>query len=213
MKVLVTGGAGFLGSHVVDELLSRDHAVLVHDDLSTAELEEDGEEARWRNPGATYSWTSFPEGNLRDVEAVAYLALRHPLERERACWGTAFQGYVVGGVRLLLELLNLRAPLKRFSLAGPLLQATVTPERIGMLRVHPEAALVRGLRDLLAYWHRPPALGVYCAWFPELTGERRVTEVPAGVGTFPVERAASILADLTDGRAPHRLGQDVEVLP
>jgi UDP-glucose 4-epimerase len=31
---LVTGGAGFMGSHVADELISRDHRVVVLDDLS-----------------------------------------------------------------------------------------------------------------------------------------------------------------------------------
>ena len=35
MKALVTGGAGFIGSHVVDELVRRNHEVVVYDNFST----------------------------------------------------------------------------------------------------------------------------------------------------------------------------------
>lgn len=37
--ILVTGGAGFIGSHITDELLSRDNEVVVVDDLSTGRRE------------------------------------------------------------------------------------------------------------------------------------------------------------------------------
>lgn len=39
MRFLITGGAGFIGSHLADELLDRGHGVHVLDDLSTGSIE------------------------------------------------------------------------------------------------------------------------------------------------------------------------------
>lgn len=63
MNVLVTGGAGFVGSHLCDALLAGGHGALAFDDLSTGKLENF---AHLRgNPRF-----SFIEGDVRDAGAV-----------------------------------------------------------------------------------------------------------------------------------------------
>ena len=62
MKVLVTGGAGFIGSHVVDLFIQAGHSVVVVDDLST------GHE-RNLNPKA-----GFYKMDIRDPRLVEVLA-------------------------------------------------------------------------------------------------------------------------------------------
>lgn len=46
MKVMVTGGAGFIGSHIVDAMLAAGHDVCVVDDLSTGHRENVDPRAR-----------------------------------------------------------------------------------------------------------------------------------------------------------------------
>ncbi len=46
MRVLVTGGAGFIGSHIVDELVNQGHTVSVVDDFSEGSLQNLNPDAR-----------------------------------------------------------------------------------------------------------------------------------------------------------------------
>jgi UDP-glucose 4-epimerase len=49
MTLLVTGGAGFIGSHIVDKLIERGHRVVVVDNLSSGKKENINPEAQFYN--------------------------------------------------------------------------------------------------------------------------------------------------------------------
>lgn len=62
MKILVTGGAGFIGSYVVKMLLEKDHIVEIFDNLSKSSIEKVKE---LENLGAL-----FTKGDIRDFEIL-----------------------------------------------------------------------------------------------------------------------------------------------
>ena len=61
MRTLVTGGAGYIGSHLVDRLVHLNHEVTVIDDLSTGNL---------TNLQAVHSDVRFVEATILDADVV-----------------------------------------------------------------------------------------------------------------------------------------------
>ncbi len=61
MRYLVTGGAGFIGSNTVDELVRRGHGVVVLDDLSAGKEE---------NLAEVRNKITFVKGSITDIETL-----------------------------------------------------------------------------------------------------------------------------------------------
>src|SRR6185436_16949133 len=69
MRILVTGGAGFIGSNLVDALLARGDEVTVVDDLSTGRRENLEQ--------ALAGGAALVEADIRDREALEGIAREH----------------------------------------------------------------------------------------------------------------------------------------
>jgi UDP-glucose 4-epimerase len=94
MKVLVTGGAGFIGSHLVDALLAQGHEVIVIDNLVNGRLENLQEaftNKQFRFIKGDITDQLSIEGVMSDVDIVFHLAclgvrhsLMYPFENHKA---------------------------------------------------------------------------------------------------------------------------------
>lgn len=85
MKIVVTGGAGFIGSHLVDELLKRGNQVLVIDNLINGKIENNAEAAK--NPNFKFVEASILDAQkmmdlCKDIDVIYHLAclgVRHSI--------------------------------------------------------------------------------------------------------------------------------------
>jgi nucleoside-diphosphate-sugar epimerase len=119
MRVLVTGGAGFIGSHVVDALVAQGYDVTVLDNLSTGD--KSNIRAHLTNPNFR-----FIEGDIRDakivkkslldVEAVVHEAAIVSVPRSIAAPRLTREINVDGTLSMLEA--SLRAGVKRFIYAS-----------------------------------------------------------------------------------------------
>jgi nucleoside-diphosphate-sugar epimerase len=69
VRILITGGAGFIGSHLTERMLALGHDITVLDDLSTGWIEN-------LRPAFDYSGFQFVEGSVLDASLIGRLVER-----------------------------------------------------------------------------------------------------------------------------------------
>jgi len=110
MRVLVTGGAGYVGSHMVETLLAASHDVVVLDDLSTGHRDAVSPKARFveGDVGATADVAAL----LRDerIDAICHFAAKIRVEESVSAPRLYWQGNLVRSLALLEAVLASPTP-------------------------------------------------------------------------------------------------------
>jgi UDP-glucose 4-epimerase len=177
MRALVTGGAGFIGSHLVDSLLARGDDVSVVDDLSTGRREN-------LAGAATFHEASVTDGArmaalLADERPEAVFHLAAQVDVRRAVADPAFDaGVNVGGTAVMLEAAR-AAGVRRFVLAstgGAIYGETErlpTPEDAPQAPISPYGASKAAAETYLALYHRLYGLSTVSLRFANVYGPRQ----------------------------------------
>lgn len=123
MKILITGGAGFIGSHTADALLANGHQVRVLDCLLPDVHGTAGQRPAYLHPAV--EWI---QGDLCDpmavnaalvgVEAIYHFAARTGVGQSMVEGDNYHQTNVAGTAQLIAQLRQQKIPLRRFVLAS-----------------------------------------------------------------------------------------------
>jgi len=105
-KVVVTGGAGFIGSSLVDELISRHIEVIVLDNLSTGKRENVNPKAHLVICNIPQSTTDFLCEQTKDVDVIFHLAAKTAVQ-ESIDNPEMYNEINVGGTLKMLEVCRL----------------------------------------------------------------------------------------------------------
>ncbi len=98
MKCIVTGGAGFIGSHVVDLLVKKGHEVIVLDNLSTGKKENINPKAKFHEADISYPNVKY---YFENIDCVFHLAALPRIVRSMKNPITTHMEYVSANLNIL----------------------------------------------------------------------------------------------------------------
>ena len=194
MKVLVTGGAGFIGSHLADRLLRDGHEVVILDDLSTGHVEHLPPAARFYQMDLRSPWLD-ELFKIERPEAIAHQAAQASVRRSVEDPGFGAGVNVLGTVVLLQA--GVRHGVRRFlfaSTGGALYgdaDVMPTPEDYPTLPVSPYGASKLAAEVYLRTFHALHGLSHAALRYANVYGPRQDPHGEAGVVAIFTRRLLS----------------------
>lgn len=185
--VLVTGGAGFIGSHIVDALVSRGFKVIVVDNLSAGRRDN-------INPKAIFHHLDIRSPGLADVFAKARIswvnhhAAQIDVRRSVADPQQDASVNILGLLNLVSSCLRYRVKGIVFASSGGVVYGE--PDNLPVTETFPKGPLSPyGVGKLTAeyylyYWHRVHALPYIALRYGNVYGPRQDPHGEAGVASI-----------------------------
>ena len=186
MRALVTGGAGFIGSHLVDALVARGDDVIVLDDLSTGRRE-------YVSPAAQFRAHDVREPFETDADVVFHLAAQADVgtSMERPSFDAEVN--VVGTVNALEAARAAGAHLVFSSTGGAIYGSVDEPARedSALLPVSAYGLAKRSAEVYLDGWNRIFGTHHVALRFANVYGPRQSAALEGGVIAIFLERLAA----------------------
>lgn len=185
MKILVTGGAGFIGSNVVDGLIAEGHEVAVVDDLSTGLRKNLNEKAKFFEQDITDKEALAEIFSEFQPEAIHHLAAQASVRRSVEEPAEDVKINVVGTINLLDLAVSTKVKKIIFSSTGGAIygDGVDRPTKEGAKE---EPICPYGIDKLLAekyinYYAAGSSLKAYCLRYANVYGPRQNPKGEAGV--------------------------------
>ena len=209
MRVLITGGAGFIASHIADAYLKQEHEVAVFDSFTSGRREN-------LDPRATVfrgdlSDASAVERAFFDFqpEAVSHHAAQLDVRRSLSDPVYDAQINILGGLHVLQNAVRVGAKRFIFASSGGAIYGDApqipTPESAPELPESPYGLTKLAFENYLRIWHKNNGIVPVCLRYANVYGPRQSVEGEAGVVAVFAKRllagkACSIFGDGTTSR-------------